>query len=437
MEDRVTPVMDRSIWSLGAAWDMQKQIIDFGYSVWAKGDYVQDRFLLNKDCLFVFHPDGLEHVLQKKYVNYTKNVSMFTALKVLLGEGLTTSEGSLWLGQRRMIQPFFQRAKVDAFVPVMIERVAHFLDEVRPGNEVEMQLEMDKLTLSISVRTLFCNTSFDDLAFIHDLHGISEDITSYIRFPLPPIDVPTPRNVRLKRKIALIDRHIWKVIAERREKPIEGPLDILQTLINQNDVKQARDELLTLILAGYQTTAASLSFAWSLLAQYPEVEMKLQAEIQMVLGDRGLLVEDLPKFHYARSILAETLRLYPSSFGLIRQAIEKDVICGHKVDAGTVVCMAPYYTHRHPEFWRDPEKFDPDRFMSGYGCIKHRFAYVPFGGGPHKCLGDHFALLEALIILVMVSQRYRVRFTRSSFSPEVQALAMMKMKELPMQFDMR
>jgi cytochrome P450 len=318
----------------------------------------------------------------------------------------------------------------------MIEMTRAYLEMIHPSSVVEMQDEMDRLSLSISLKTLFQNTSFDEVGFTRDFGGIGEDLTSYIRFPFPPIAVPIPRNRRLQQKIALVDRHIWRIIEERRLHP-QPEADILQTLIECNEPRQVRDEMLTLVLAGYQTTAQTLSFAWSLLAQHPTAMQKLYDEIEQVLHGRNLSVDDLSKFVYARHILMETLRLYPPSFGLIRESVQEDEIFGHKVAAHTVVCMAPYYTHRHPLFWEDPESFDPDRFLPERGGIKHRYAYVPFGGGPHQCLGNHFAIQEALIILIMVAQRYHVRFADPSFQPEVRALAMMKMRELPMVFEER
>lgn len=418
---------------------MQGDIISYGSTIWYEyGDYVRDR-LLHKQCLFLFHPDALEHVLQKQNKLYSKDVFMFHAMKVLLGEGLTTSEGALWLKQRRLLQPFFSRAKVNDFVPVMIETVGQFLHEMkdREGSVVEMQEEMDRLALVISVQTIFQNTNLDPIAFIRDLKGIGPDITSYIRLPFPPLAVPTPRNRRLKHKIELLDGHIKRVMEGRKENPVSGELDALQTLIEHNDPQQVRDELITLIIAGYQTTSLSLSFAWSLLAQHPTVAQKLRHEVDVIIGDRALTGEDLPRFEYARAVFMETLRLYPASFGLIRQTTQDDIIAGHKVKAGTVICMAPYFTHRHPAFWTNPEHFDPERFLPGGTKPQHRYAYLPFGGGPHMCMGNHFALVEALVILVMLSQHYTIRFAEASFQPKVQALAVMKMKELPMVFEAR
>ena len=434
-----TPRVKRGWSLLGAAGDMQRDIITFGGTIWQEyGDYVQDR-LLNKECLFVFHPDGIEHVLQKQYKRYSKNVFMLQALKIVLGEGLTTSEGDLWLRQRRMLQPYFSRASVNAHIPTMIETVKRYLVELhtREGQVVEMQEEMDRLALSISVETIFQQTNLDPTAFIRDLRGIGPDITSYIRLPFPPLAVPIPRNRRLKQKIDLLDGHIMRVIEGRKAQPLSGEPDVLQTLIDHNDPQQVRDELMTLIIAGYQTTSLSLSFAWSLLAQHPHAEQKLREEIERVVGDKSLAEVDLAGLQYARAVFMETLRLYPSTFGLIRQAEQNDEICGHRVSKGEIICMAPYFTHRHVGFWKDPERFEPERFLAGGSRPEHKFAYVPFGGGPHQCMGNHFALVEAVVILVMFLQRYTIRYAQAGFQPEVLALAAMKMRELPMVFEPR
>ncbi|MBO0780104.1 MAG: cytochrome P450 [Ktedonobacteraceae bacterium] len=435
MREIHTPTVKRR-WSsvLGAAEDFRTDILSFGYDIWKNGDYVRDR-MLHKRCLFLFHPTAVEHVLQKHYKIYTKDVFLFRALKVVLGNGLTTSEGDLWLRQRRLLQPFFQRSKLGALTSIMIDSVKQLHQEWQPGETYEMQYEMNKLTLSISVNTLFQQTILDPLKFMERFRGIGPEIASYSRLPFPPLAVPTPRNRRLQHYIHALDQQIQEVIADRRKNPIEEN-DILQTLIEHNEAQQIRDEMMSLVIAGFQTTALTLSFAFWMIASHPEVEQKLSEEIASILGERELEPSDLDRFSYAKQVLAETLRLYPVSFGLVRQAAKDDNIGGHTVAKGEVVFLFPFFTHRHPDFWKEPEQFLPERFAEP-GAARHKYAYIPFGAGPHLCLGNHFALLEALIILVMTIQRYRLSLPTPEYQPELQVMIAMKMNALPLRLEKR
>ncbi len=436
-----TPRVTRR-WSafLGCAADLQQNVISFGDRIWREyGDYVKDRLLLTTECLFLFHPDAIAHVLQKEYKRYSRDAFILQALKVLVGEGLITSDGDLWRDQRRLVQPFFHRAKINAFIPIIVVEVQRYLDEIesRAGSVVDMVDEMNCLFLSISLRTLFANTHLDVTAFVQALRSLGPDITSYIRLPFPPLAVPTLRNQRVKHNLAVLDSLIAHVIEERKAHPVCGAPDIVQSLIQHNNPQQVRDELITLVIASYQTTSLALSFIWSLLAQHPEAAQKLKDELDMVLGNEGVSLESLAQLEYAKAIFMETVRLYPPSFGIIRQATENDSICGHAVAAGTLVVISPYFTHRHPAFWTDPDCFKPERFLPQGTRPEHKFAYLPFGGGPHMCIGSHLAHIEALIVLAMIAQRYHVRFADPAFRPQVQALSFTTMKELPMIFEKR
>ncbi len=252
--------------------------------------------------------------------------------------------------------------------------------------------------------------------------------------PFPPLAVPIPRNIRLQKRIRRLDQQIQSVIEARKRSPLQG--DILHVLIENNDRQQVIDEVMTFILAGHHTTASALSFALYLLIQYPEAHQRLLQEVQGVLADQPLSQDTIHQLSYGRNVIMETLRLYPISFGLARKCVEDDVINGHKIPKGTTILMAPYFTHRHPDFWPDPERFDPDRFSEERGGAKHKLAYFPFGAGPRQCIGNYFAMVEAVIILARICQRYDICAT-SSQQPKIKYHVALGLGDFPVQFKKR
>jgi cytochrome P450 len=371
--------------------------------------------------LFLAHPDHIKHVLQDNARNYVKGI-VIAKLKVLIGEGLFTSEGDFWRRQRRLSQPAFHRDHLAGFAATMTETTAAMLDRwaarARTGTPFDVSAEMSGLTLGIVGRALFSrvlDAHADDVgqALTDALAIVNERA---IRFLPSPIWWPSATNRRLRRAIAVLDRVVYDIIETRRRTATQ-PRDLLTMLLLARDEetgagmtdRQLRDEVMTFLLAGHETTAVALTWTWYLLDRHPAVAERLRAEVAAALGTRTPTVDDLPRLGYARMVVEEAMRLYPPVWGFMRQAIDEDRVGGFTIPKRSVVTISPYVTHRHPSYWHDPEGFDPERFTPERIRSRPRFAYLPFSGGPRLCIGNEFALMEAQLVLAMTVQRYRLR----------------------------
>jgi cytochrome P450 len=382
------------------------------------GDLVQFR-LANFHIYVVAHPDGIKHVLQDNHRNYRKSVD-YKILARLLGQGLVTSEGELWLGQRRLMQPMFHRQKVAAFGAMMSDCALQMVEQWRGLAErrevFDVAPEMMRLTLQIVGRALLTM----DLTAQADVIGRNMTIANE-HFGQAGLDsflpwIPTPANIRFRRAVANLRQIVLKIIADRRREGRDYG-DLLSMLLMVRDEEtgesmndeQLRDEVLTLILAGHETTATALSWTWYLLSQHPEVESKLHTELDTVLGGRTPATNDLPSLNYTGMVIDEAMRLYPPVWAIGREAIEDDEIMGYRIAKGSNVMSSQWLAHRHPAFWENPTGFDPERFSAERAAGRPRYAYFPFGGGPRMCIGNAFALTEAQLVLATVAQRYRLR----------------------------
>jgi cytochrome P450 len=371
--------------------------------------------------VFLVHPDHIKHVLQDNARNYVKGI-VIAKLKVLIGDGLFTSEGDFWRRQRRLSQPAFHRDHLAGFATTMTETTTAMLDRwaarARTGAPFDVSAEMSGLTLGIVGRALFSrvlDADADDVgqALTAALAIVNERA---IRFLPSPIWWPSATNRRLRRAIAVLDRVVYDIIETRRRAATQ-PRDLLAMLLLARDEetgagmtdRQLRDEVMTFLLAGHETTAVALTWTWYLLDRHPAVAERLRAEVAAALGTRTPTVDDLPRLGYARMVVEEAMRLYPPVWGFMRQAIEEDRVGGFTIPKRSVVTISPYVTHRHPSYWEDPERFDPERFTSERIRGRPRFAYLPFSGGPRLCIGNEFALMEAQLVLAMTVQRYRLR----------------------------
>ncbi len=372
-------------------------------------------------AVLVFHPDGVQHVLQDNHANYTKQTRAFAGLKPLLGNGLLVSDGDFWLRQRRLMQPAFHRQQINTFAEMMIAETDAMLDRWaranQPGKPINVQHEMMRLTLAIVTQALFGSKVGDPDGTLGKNIGILlGDSTFRFDHPFyPPLWAPTGQNRRFKKARAELDRVIYSLIASRRSAAAEQH-DLLNLLMAAQDPAsgqgmsdtQLRDEVMTLFLAGHETTAVSLSWTLYLLSQHPQVEARLRDELDETLGGRPPTLGDLPALSYTRMVLDESMRLYPPAWITERKALADDEICGYSVPAGTTVVVSPFATHRHVHFWTDPEVFDPQRFSAERSAGRPRYAYFPFGGGPRQCIGNNFALIEAQLILALIVQRCRL-----------------------------
>ncbi len=383
------------------------------------GDIVQFRvgplpaYLLN-------HPDHVRHVLQENAKAYKKSFN-YEALRLMLGQGLLTSEGELWLRQRRLIQPAFSRQRLNALVPIMVAATAAMLtrweSHARSGIPIDLDDEMMRLGMSITSRALFGIDISDDQALSAVLNDgrlfVEERTLSLLRLPLW---IPTPKNRRARQILEVLERTFLRIIAERRRDPAPHD-DLLAMLLSARDEqtqtgmsdRQLRDEVLTLLVTSHETTANALTWSFYLLSQHAESAHRLTAESCAVLGAREPEVADLASLLYTQQVLLESMRLYPPVWVLERQPIMSDEIDGYDVHPGMLVLVCPYTLHRHPRYWEDPDRFDPDRFSRERSEGRPRFVYLPFSVGPRQCIGNHYAVMTAQIVLAMVARRYALR----------------------------
>jgi cytochrome P450 len=395
------------------------------------GDVVRISFL-NQEGYLLNHPDAVKHILQSHHHLYSKEVYALTFLKALLGEGLLTSEGASWLRQRRLMQPAFHRKRLSALSTVMTDATCDMLvrwqDIAQHGEVLDVAQEMIRLTLRNVGLALLSRDLSNEMDLLGQAFATYRTLLmQYLYTPFPPLGVPTPRNRRLQATIRVLDTVIENIIQERREQHIDTG-DLLSMLLQARDEetgegmtdRQVRDEVMTLLLAGHETTATALTWAWYLLSQHPEIEQRLHTELDEVLTGQPPTVEYLPRLPYTHMILDETLRLYPPTFSLSRKTLADDEIGDYALPAKSTILLCPYTTHRHPAFWEDPDMFDPERFLPERAAGRPHFAYFPFGGGPRQCIGNQFAMMEAQLILATVAQRYRLRLVSGHrVEPEV------------------
>lgn len=367
--------------------------------------------------LFV-RPDHVRQILVQNADNYPKGAS-HDKLRVALGNGILTSEGDFWKRQRKLMQPTYTPRAVGKFADIMVDATAQMIkrweSRDRIGKPMVVNQEMMRLTMSVISRSMFgidIGESFADAghALVEILEFTAARSMSFID---PPLFIPTPGNRHYKHALKMIDNYIYGIIRERQKQPLgDDLLSLLMAARDEEtglamDEKQLRDEVLITFFAGHETTAQTLTWTWYKLSKYPEVEAKLHEELDRVLGGRSPTVDDLPNLVYTRMVLDETLRLYSPVALMARDPLADDVIDGYRVPAGSLVTIAPFITHRHPEFWSNPEAYIPERFTADLVEKRPRYAYYPFGAGARICLGQHFALLEGMLVLADVAQRYR------------------------------
>lgn len=368
----------------------------------------------------VSHPDHVQRVLTDSGRIFSKRGSMWEPLRRLFGAGILTSNGEPWLKSRRMTQPLFASRNLAALAEIMIDVVEESAEALEPpaarGVEVDMSAEMMRLTQRILVKTLF-----DTSALPGKSDEISDAILEAFRilsvrlflFFLPSW-VPMPGEAALARAIRTIDDGILRLLREHRARTGGRP-DLLSLLLGAVDVetqermtdRQIRDELVTLLIAGTETTANTMTWLWYLLDRHPDVERRLRAEHAEVFGAARTTLPDLERLTYTKQVIQETLRLYPPGWMLPRAVHEEVTFGDTRIPEGSTVLVCPYATHHDPTLWKDPERFDPERFSPDESASRPRYAYYPFGGGPRQCIGNQFAILEAQIIVAALARRFR------------------------------
>jgi len=366
----------------------------------------------------VSHPDDIKDVLVTHNKNFMKGRGLQRA-KRLLGEGLLTSEGEFHTRQRRLAQPAFHRQRIAAYADTMVECASRAHERWHEGETIDLSAEMMKLTLAVVGRTLF---EADVESEADEIGSALGDIMKLFQIAMLPFaelleKLPLPSTRRFNRARARLDSTVLRLIAERRASG-EDSGDLLSMLLLAQDEEgdgdgmtdeQLRDECMTLLLAGHETTATALTWTFYLLSQHPEVEARLHAEVDGALAGRLARFDDLRALSYTERVVAEAMRLYPPAWVLGRRAIADTSIGGYDVPRGSIVLMSQYVVHRDVRWFEDPLRFVPDRWMPEKKGALPRFAYFPFGGGPRQCIGEQFAWTEAILLLATIARRWRPR----------------------------
>ena len=364
----------------------------------------------------ITHPDDIRHVLQDNARNYHKS-PLYDKVKVSVGDGLLTSEDAHWLRQRRMAQPAFHRERIAGLAAVMAKAARETADRwSEDGELLDVSDEMMRLTQTIVLRTLL---GADLGPFKGEVDRAWALVNEHIGESFWSLGLtdrwPTPRNRRFWRALAVLDGAVYHIITERRRSGRESG-DLLSMLLFARDEetghamtdKQLRDEVMTMLLAGHETTSLALSWTYYLLSHHPDAEQRVADEVDRVIGDARPTFAHVERLIWTRRVIEESLRLYPPAWGFSRLALGNDEIGGYRVPEGSMVFLIPFVVHRRPKLWPDPERFDPERFAPERETARPRFAYIPFGGGPRGCIGSQFAMVEAQLIVASIAPRYRI-----------------------------
>lgn len=366
--------------------------------------------------VMLHHPDDLREVLVTQAGKFIKDADYrdeSRGLARFLGRGLLTSNGEFWKRQRKLAAPAFHARRIEAYADTMVSHTEQMLAGWRDGAQRDVAREMTRLTLLIVAKTLF---DADVAADVERVGRAMDAIQHYFGHrSLWPAWIPTPRELRARQARRDLDEIVYRFIRERRASG-EDRGDLLSMFLLAEDEdrqrmtdEQARDEIVTLLLAGHETTANTLNWTWTLLAQHPEAEAELHAELDSVLGGRAPTLADLPALTYTEQVIKESMRLYPPAWSYSREAAEDVPLRTTVIPKGSVVGLMIYFTQRDARWFPEPEQFRPERFTPEREQQLSRYAYLPFGAGPRVCIGNSFALMEARLLLATIAQRYRLR----------------------------
>lgn len=366
-------------------------------------------FLLN-------NPEDIKHILIVNPDNYVKTPRMISERgKRLSGAGLLTSVGAAHLKQRRMMQPVFYRKTVESFSRTITEGIEKMLARWTNGMELDFGREMMGLVQRNIVKTVLGSDADRDMPELLDAIAIRRLYMEHVFFSPLPEWMPSRIGWRYRTAMQRIDVIVYRAIQMRRTRPTEAE-DLLSLLLRAKyddgsgmTDQQVRDEAVTLFITGYETIGEALTWTLYLLSQHPDIEVKLFAEVDDVLGSRSPGAEDLPSLAYAEMVFAESMRLYPPTWIFIRVSLQEDKLpSGATIPAGSKVYLCPYVMHRHPRYFPDPARFDPERFTESGKKARPQFSYFPFGGGARVCIGEHFAKMEGTMVLASIAQRFRL-----------------------------
>jgi cytochrome P450 len=387
-----------------------------------EADIIVERIFWRR-MFIINEPNAIRHVVLDNADNYTKSEVGRRLLEPGLGRGLLTSEGETWRRHRRIMAPSFDPRSVNGYAPIMTDVTNELLakwDALPEPRELDVAAAMMHLTLHIISRAMFSSDS-DEIVDVVE-RGVNQYQTTVRPSLLDLLHVP----LWLARFLAPqptegifdeFDAKVDRLLTVRGRAPDAEPKDLLARLIAARDnetgggmtPQEVRDQVVTIFMAGHETTSQALSWTWYLLSQHPAVEAKLYHELGTVLGGRTPRHEDIADLRYTRMVIEESMRLYPPAHTFGRQPIAADEILGHRIPAGAEVLIMPWLIHRKPSLWENPDRFDPERFVPERSASRQRFAYIPFGAGPRICIGAGFAMTEAVLILATIAQRYRLR----------------------------
>ncbi|HTS74642.1 MAG TPA: cytochrome P450 [Bryobacteraceae bacterium] len=380
------------------------------------GDIAQFRLGPQVMCS-ITRPEWIKDILVTHQSNFIKS-RMLERAKVLLGEGLLTSEGEFHTRQRRLSQPAFHRDRLIGYGAAMVDCAMKTRNAWGEGAKLDIAREMNHLTLAIVARTLF---SADVSAEADEIRAALTDVLGLFEMVLSPFSewfekLPLPSVRRFERARDRLDKTIYRLIAERRTSGRDAG-DLLSMLLLAQDEddggvmtdKQVRDEALTLFLAGHETTANALAWTWYLLSQNPEAETRFHAEIDRVLAGRAPAFEDLPQLKYVEMVFAEAMRLYPPAWTVGRRNLLEYRVGDYLIPPRTVIMMSTYAVHRDPRWFPEPDRFLPERFLPEAVAARPKFSYFPFGGGARVCIGERFAWMEGVLLLAVLGQKWRPR----------------------------
>ena len=385
---------------------LRRYFAEFGdiYRVFAPGRGVYN-YVIN-------HPDDIKRVLLTNHRNYTKGEGM-DRVKILLGNGIMTSEGDFWRRQRRMMQPSFHRRMIDRFSALIREVndrfAARWTEKAARAEAINLSDETSELTLEIVLRSIFGS----DLARLEKEFGAN---------PFEVVAKEQNRDLKFAFRFRSLTKLVAQLIEQRRRNPSEH-FDFLSMLMSARDRetdapmsdKELIDEVLTLIVAGHETTAAALTWTWYLISQHPDTAVQLQGEADRTSSNQTLGLDAAESLGFTHQVLQEALRLYPPGWLITRRTLEADELGGYPIAPRTDVFISPFMLHRHPAYWSEPEEFRPDRFAGADSVERHRFAYIPFAVGPRHCIGENMAMFEMLVHVSAMSRRFRL--TRADDEP--------------------
>ena len=415
MENKKIPVR-KGNWVLGIALDLIRDPLGFLTSVTKEFSGIVTYRFASRYVVFLSDPKLIKHVMQTNNKNYRKGLQ-YEPLKLVLGNGLLTSDGGFWLRQRRIITPVFHKKYIVSFADQMVLSTQNLIVDWKKeeGKVFDIYPHMMQLTLDIVGKTMLSTNVKDKASAVGPALGVLmgfaiNRVRAIVKIPLW---LPRSANVRFKKKKKIIDDIVVDIIKKRRTTPSDH-LDLQDMLMKAKDEetgeqmtdKQLKDEVMTIFIAGHETTASALTFAWLLLSQHPEKQKKFNEELDRVLGGKTPKMEHVPQLEYTLQIINEAMRLYPPAWIVARRGINEDSIGGYKTEKNANILICPYSVHRDPKLWQNAEEFIPERFEKEKMKNIDKFAFFPFGGGPRMCVGNNFALMEMQLVLAVIGQKY-------------------------------